>query len=214
MMSMMRWVCLFVAAAAAPTTFAAGSAEAGAAKAATCIACHGPNGNSVSEQWPSLAGQNAVYIATQLHAFHDKHRVDSTNLMPAQAAMLSEQDIQDLAAYFSSQTPTGHEADPSYWQAGRKLYRGGDPNRRIPACMACHGAVARGAPASGYPALRAQYAVYVVKQLQNYAADTRYTRDTKGDSDGGANAEIMHTIAARLTAEDIRNVASYVQGAR
>jgi len=214
MMPMMRWVCVLVAFTAAPVALAKGSAEAGAAKATTCIACHGPNGNSVNPQWPVLAGQNAAYIEGQLHAFHDKNRIDSTNLMPPMAAPLSDQDIQDLAAYFSTQTPTGREADPSYWQAGEKLYRGGDPSRKVPACMACHGPVARGIPAAGYPALRAQYAVYIIKQLQDYAADARYTRNAKGDSNGGPNAEIMHQIASLLTAEDIRNVASYIQGVR
>ena len=52
------------------------------------------------------------------------------------------------------------------------------------------------------------------QQLTDYAADKRYTRNAKGDSDGGPNAEIMHTIAGRLTPQDIRNLASYVQGMR
>lgn len=213
-MSMTRWMCLILATIAAPMSLAAGSAEAGATKAATCIACHGANGNSTNEQWPTLAGQNAVYIKSQLKRFHDKIRLDSLNLMPAQAAALSDQDMDDLAAYFSTQTPTGLEADPSYWQAGQQLYRGGDKARNIPACMACHGPVGRGNPAAGFPALRAQHAVYTVKQLTDYAADQRYTRSDKGESNGGPNAEIMHTIASALTQQDIRNLASYVQGMR
>lgn len=218
MMSMIRRICLLSVIAlgpiVAPAAMAAGSAEAGAAKAATCIACHGANGNSTNEQWPTLAGQNAVYIKSQLKAFHDKTRLDSLNMMPAMAAPLSDADMDDLAAYFASQTPTGMEADPSYWKAGQQLYRGGDRNRNIPACMACHGPVGRGNPAAGYPALRAQHAVYTVKQLTDYAADKRYTRNDKGDSSGGPNAEIMRTIAGALTAEDMRNLASYVQGIR
>jgi len=191
-----------------------GSAEAGAAKAATCVACHGTNGNSTNEQWPSLAGQNAVYVKTQLKYWHDKTRLDSLGLMPPMAANLSDQDMDDLAAYFSLQTPTGGEADPSYWEAGQKLYRGGDTARAIPACMACHGPVGRGNPAAGYPALRAQHAVYTVKQLTDYAADQRYTKNDKGESNGGPNDQIMHTIAKSLTQEDMRNVASYLQGMR
>jgi cytochrome c553 len=134
--------------------------------------------------------------------------------MPPQAAALSEQDIQDLAVYFSLQTPTGLEADPSYWQAGEKLYRSGDTARQLPACMACHGPVARGVPSAGYPQLRAQHAEYLIQQLTQYAADSRYTRDSKGQSWGGPNNAIMHTIAALLTPQDIRNLASYVQGVR
>ncbi len=80
--------------------------------------------------------------------------------------------------------------------------------------MACHGPVGRGNPAAGFPELRAQQAVYTQQQLSEYAADKRYTRNDKGESSGGPNAEIMHTIATRLTAEDIRNLASYVQGMR
>jgi cytochrome c553 len=134
--------------------------------------------------------------------------------MPTQAAKLSTQDIADLAAYFALQTPTGGEADPSYWKAGEKLYRGGDPARAIPACMACHGPVGRGVPSAGYPQLRAQHAVYVLAQLQQFASDTRYMRDSKGVSAGGLDDQIMHTIASRLTQEDMRDLASYVQGMR
>lgn len=215
MMVMTRWMGLLCAAAlVAPIAQAAGSAEAGATKAAICVACHGPNGNSTNPQWPVLAGQNAAYMKAQLQAFHDKTRVDPSAVMPAQAANLSAQDIDDLAAYFSTQTPTGLEADPSYWQPGEKLYRAGDPSRNIPACMACHGPVGRGVPAAGFPQLRAQHAVYLIAQLTQYASDTRYTRDSKGASNGGPYDLIMHTIASLLTPEDIRDVASYVQGMR
>lgn len=203
-----------IALSAAPLAQAAGSAEAGATKAQVCQACHGPNGNSANPQWPSLAGQNVAYIEAQLRQFHAKTRVDSSGLMPPQAAALSEQDIEDLAAYFSLQTPIGLEADPSYWQSGEKLYRGGDPARQLPACIACHGPVARGVPSAGYPQLRAQHEEYVIQQLTEYAADKRYTRDGKGQSAGGPNDAIMHTIASLLTPQEIRDLASYVQGVR
>jgi cytochrome c553 len=215
MMSMTRWTGLMLlAVCSTPVAMAAGSAEAGAGKAAVCLACHGPNGNSVNEQWPTLAGQNAAYIEAQLKHWHDKTRIDPSGVMPPMAAGLSEQDMQDLAAYFSQQTTTGLEADPSYWQAGEKLYRGGDRARSIPACIACHGPVGRGNPSAGFPMLRAQHAVYTQQQLSDYAADKRYTRNDKGESSGGPNAEIMHTIASRLSAQDIRNLASYLQGMR
>jgi cytochrome c553 len=217
MMSMMRRIWLTMAIGTSfvsSLAMAAGSAEAGATKSATCVACHGVAGNSTNDQWPSLAGQDAVYIKAQLKDWHDKTRLDSLNLMPAMAASLSDQDMDDLAAYFAAQTPTGLEADPSYWKAGQQLYRGGDRARNIPACIACHGPVGRGNPAAGYPALRAQHSVYTIKQLTDYASDMRYTKDDKGASGGGPNALIMHTIASRLTPEDMRNLASYVQGMR
>jgi cytochrome c553 len=200
----------------APAAWATGSAEAGAAKAATCIACHGPNGNGLAAlpDQPKLAGQNAAYILGQLKMWHDGKRVDATGRMPPMALILSEQDMEDLAAYFSRQTPEGLEADPSFWQAGQRIYNGGDRARQLPACSACHGPVGQGNPVNGYPALRAQSSVYTAKQLTNYAAGSRYTTDAKGKSSGGANSTIMLTIASRLSAEDMRNLASYIQGLR
>jgi cytochrome c553 len=190
-----------------------GSAEAGAAKAAVCVACHGPNGNSANPEWPSLAGQNAAYTFEQLTMF--KARKRNNPVMQPIVDPLSEQDFADLAAYFAQQTPAGLEADPSYWKAGQALYVAGDPTRNIPACTACHGPAAQGNPASGYPALRAQHAVYTVKQLQDYLTLNRY-RDPSDPSkvNNTRNGAMMSTIAARLTPEDIRNLASYLQGLR
>lgn len=182
--------------------FAQGSAESGATKAAVCLACHGPNGNSSNPEWPSLAGQGARYLAEQLKLFREGKRTNPV-MMPM-ASALSDQDIADLAAYYAAQKPTGLEADPSYWQAGEKLYRGGDTGRQIPACIACHGPVGRGNEPAAFPALRAQHSVYTQKQLTDYAAGART----------GAKADIMHTIAKRMTVEDIRNVSSYIQGVR
>jgi cytochrome c553 len=214
MMSMTRWIGLLLAVCAAPLALADPSADAGASKSATCAACHGPNGNSANPLWPSLAGQNAAYLAGQLKHFKANARINSNGVMTGLAAPLSDQDIQDLAAYFSLQTPTGLEADPSYWQAGQKLYRGGDTSRAIPACMACHGPSGRGNPEAGYPELRAQHSQYVVKELTDYAAGKRYTLNDKGDSSGGPNAAIMATVSQRLSPEEMRNLASYVQGLR
>ncbi len=214
-----RLLCFLIVATCSLPAWSQGSAEAGATKAATCLACHGTNGNSVNPLWPKLAGQNATYIATQLRHFHEKRRTgkadDATaQLMPPMAAALSEQDIQDLAAYYSLQTPTGGEANPEYWKAGQKLYHGGDRARGIPACAACHGPLGSGNPAAGYPQLRAQHAEYITHELESYRARTRYGLDEKGSSKGGDNANMMHTIVDRLTAEDIRNVAAYLEGMR
>lgn len=197
---------------AATDASAAGSAEAGATKNGTCLACHGPSGNSVNPEWPALAGQNANYLVEQITLFRDNKRVNA--LMYPMVKDLTDQDIQDLGAYYASQTPTGLEADPSYWKAGEKLYRGGDPARSIPACLACHGPVGRGNPAAAYPALRAQHAVYTAKQLTDYATETRYIKDAKGRVQAGPNVQIMATVAARLSPEDRRNLASYIQGMR
>ena len=219
MTATIRLACCALVLMAAPISWSKGSAEDGATKAAVCLACHGPNGNSTNGEWPNLAGQNAAYVERQLHLQHDGRRTGKVGdaaaaMMPAMAVTLSDQDIEDVAAYYAQQTPTGLEADPSYWQAGQKLYRSGDRTRGIPACAACHGPVGRGNPAAGYPALRGQQSIYVVKQLSAYSTDVRYSKNEKGASYGGDYATIMHTIAARLTDEDMRNLASYIQGMR
>jgi cytochrome c553 len=196
-------------AAAVPTE--GGSVENGATKAAVCGACHGPNGNSANPEWPNLAGQSAVYIDSQLRLF--KENVRNNPIMAPLVAPLSEDDIKDLAVYFAAQTPQGAEADPSYWKAGEHLYRRGDKQRSIPACIACHGPIGRGNLAAGYPALRAQHSVYTVKQLNDYANGKRYPGAT-ADKPASPNAAIMATVAKRLTPEEIRDVSSYIQGMR
>jgi cytochrome c553 len=187
---------------AATSALPAPSVEAGAAKAATCQACHGANGNSTNPEWPSLAGLGADYIADQLKNFKDGKRANPV-MMPMTATMTAD-DMADLGMYFDSLPNTGLEADPSFWQAGEKLYRAGDPARAIPACMACHGPAGKGNGPAKFPALRGQHATYVIKQLNDYASGTRST---------GPNG-IMESIAKRLSAEDMRNLASYLQGIR
>ena len=193
-----------------PDPFTHGKAADGATKAAVCSACHGPNGNSTNSEWPRLAGQSAVYLAEQLRLF--RSGVRNNPVMKPLASGLSDQDIDDLAVYFEAQTPVGLEADPSYWKEGETLYLTGDTSHEVPACVACHGPVGRGNLAAGYPALRAQQSVYVVKQLNDYASGARYG----GPNPAAAtpNGIMMFTIAKRLSAQQIRDVASYVQGMR
>ena len=181
---------------------AAGNADAGRTKSAICQACHGATGNSVNPDWPSLAGLGADYIADQLKNFKEGKR--NNVVMAPNAAALSPEDMADLGAYFDSQVNTGLEADPAYWKAGEKLYRAGDKARGIPACMACHGPTGHGNEPAKFPALRGQHSVYVVKQLTDYSSGARNT---------GPNG-IMPTIAKRLSPDDTRNVADYVQGLR
>ena len=181
-----------------------GSADAGKAKALTCTACHGPEGNSSSPLWPNIAGQNAPYIQAQLMAFKDGSRKDP--LMSSQAMLLSAEDMADLAVYFESLPGAAQSvADASLVARGEALYRGGDTGNGTAACMACHGPTGRGNPAANYPALQGQHAVYTAKQLKDYASGAR-------TSDG--KTSIMRDIAARLSQEDIDALASYVQGLR
>ena len=179
-----------------------GSAEAGQAKALTCGACHGSDGNSVNPEWPSLAGQHAKYAYDQLVAFKNGGRQDV--LMSAQTLALQDQDMRDLAVYFEAQTKAAKSvADPSVLDKGEALYRGGDKESGASACMACHGPRGRGNPAANYPSIAGQYAVYTAKQLRNYASGQRR-------SIGATQA--MRDIAERLSEEDIVAVASYIQG--
>jgi cytochrome c553 len=203
----------FAASSASAADAIKGSAEAGATKAAVCTACHGVNGNSVNPEWPNLAGQNAAYIREQLAMFKAKKR--SNPIMAPIIEPLTEQDFADVAEYFSTQTPTGGEADPSYWKAGEALYKSGDVARNIPACTACHGPSGQGNAGSGYPALRAQHSVYTVKQLQDYLTKNRYRDPNDANTVYSTrNSVMMTTIASRLSPEDIRNLASYLQGLR
>ena len=181
-----------------------GSVEDGKAKALTCTACHGPEGNSSNALWPNIAGQHASYVKAQLQAFKDGTRKDP--LMSSQALLLSEQDMADLAVYFESLPGAAQAvADPSLVSRGEALYRGGNKDSEVAACLACHGPSGRGNPAANYPALQGQHAAYAAKQLSAYADGTRET-------DG--KTRIMRDIAARLSEEDIEALASYMQGLR
>jgi cytochrome c553 len=181
---------------------AEGSAEKGQAKSAPCAACHGADGNSVNPEWPSLAGQHVAYINKQLHAFKSGSRTNP--LMTPMAQPLSDEDIEDLAAYFSKQVRRGGETEPSKVSLGQRIYRGGDNNSGVPACMACHGPRGAGNPTALYPSIAGQQATYVVNQLKAYRAGTRQTDQN----------QMMRNVAASMTDEQIDAVASYVQGLR
>jgi cytochrome c553 len=181
---------------------AVGSAEAGQAKSATCMACHGADGNSVNPEWPNLAGQHSSYIEKQLRHFKAGERQNT--LMSPMAMILSDEDIADLAAYFSAQTVRGGETDPSKLTLGQRLYRGGDPAKGLVACAGCHGPTGRGNPLAAYPSLHGQHAVYTALQLRAYRSGERKTSPN----------QIMQNVASLLSDEDIEALASYVQGLR
>ena len=181
-----------------------GSYEAGQTIAIRCGACHGPDGNSVNPQWPSIAGQHAPYIIRQLEAFQNGERTNI--LMSSQAMSLTEQDMRDVAVYFAAQPAAAKSvADPRLVERGEALYRGGNKDSGAAACLTCHGPTGRGNPAAAYPLLRGQHATYVAATLREYATDSR-------KSDG--TTKIMRDIAKRLSEDDIVAVAAYVQGLR
>ena len=181
-----------------------GSVDAGKNKSITCSACHGAEGNSVNPLWPNVAGQHAKYMLAQLNAFKTGTRNDP--LMTSQAMLLSEEDMRNLAVYFESlPAAVNSVADRSTLAKGEALYRGGDSSKGVAACLACHGPTGRGNAAADYPALQGQHAAYTAKQLRDYASGAR-------TSDG--KTQVMRSIAARLSEEDIVALASYVQGLR
>ena len=183
------------------TAHAAGSAEAGQARSIVCAGCHGVDGNSFNPEWPSLAGQNASYLIKALQSFKDGSRQNV--LMNAQAAALSEQDMQDLAAWYSSQKLAGKTADPALVSSGERLFRGGNKATGVPACGACHGPAGQGNTAAGWPAIAGQHATYSSNQLLAYRNKERVT---DGDT------QMMRTVAARLSDDEIKAVTSYAQG--
>src|SRR5699024_229063 len=116
--------------------FEGGDPQAGKQKAAACAGCHGADGNSPSEQFPSLAGQHASYLYEQLRLFKSGKR--KSPIMQPQAAGLSDQAMKDLAAYFSSQTLRVGSASKALVEKGEHLFRGGVPATGVPACTGCH----------------------------------------------------------------------------
>lgn len=191
--------------AAGADPFTQGSAEAGAAKAAPCAACHGPGGNSSNPEWPKLAGQSAKYTFEQLQ--HFKNGVRSNPLMSPQAAALSEQDMRDLAAYFARQPFSPGVASEDAIARAEPLYRGGDAKRGIPACAACHLPDGAGVAASGYPQIGGQHATYA-------AATLRLMREAHNNAPEAlpGNFGVMAAVASKLSDEDIDALASYING--
>jgi cytochrome c553 len=182
---------------------AAGTVEAGQAKSATCMGCHGMEGNSLNPEWPSLAGQHSSYILKQLKHFKAGERQNP--LMTPMAMILSDQDMDDLAAYYASQTlrPTG-ETEPSKLELGQRIYRAGIASKGVPACSGCHGPAGLGISGAAYPQVGGQSAVYAAAQLRGYKTGERATDPSS----------MMRMITAKLTDEEIDAVASYLQGMR
>jgi cytochrome c553 len=196
-------------AADAPTT---GDPEAGAAKSATCVACHGMDGNSPAPEWPKLAGQHTDYIVRQTLLVRDGGRENLTMLPFVQG--LSNQDIADIAAYYATQKILPGVADDSpieggkdtYAGLGRKLYHGGKLSAGVPACQACHGPSGRGIEGAGFPALAGQHATYTAARLRFFHEGSQYgtTEDDR--------SLIMKTIAQRLNETEIDALATYIEG--
>jgi len=182
---------------------AEGDASAGQAKSAICAACHGADGNSVVPNWPKLAGQHTGYMERQVTLIKSGAR--NVPEMVGIVATMSDEDIQDIAAWFSSQTNNGGVADEAAVFLGQRIYKAGNAETGVPACMSCHGPGGEGNPLAGYPALAGQHATYVSKMLTGFRMGFNW-----GDDD--APSEVMNGAALQLSKEEIEAVANYIQG--
>jgi cytochrome c553 len=177
-----------------------GDAAAGKNKAQACAGCHGADGNSATPNFPKLAGQGASYLFKQLQDFKSGDRKNA--IMSGQVANLNEQDMADLAAYFSQQDPTIGTADKDKVQLGENIYRGGVAEKNVPACMGCHGPAGSGNPPAKFPRLSGQHAAYVESTLKAFRSGDRH-------NDAGM---MMRGVAQRMSDKEIAAVASYVSG--
>ncbi len=178
----------------------AGDTAIGKSKSAVCAACHMADGNSVNPLWPKLAGQHENYIVKQLKEFKSTARKDP--IMLGQVAALTEDDMDNLAAYFSGQKLKGGEADPALVEAGKLLYITGNAKKGVAACASCHAPNGTGNPAANFPAIAGQHTVYAEKQLKAF-------RDGSRANDVNT---MMQDVAGNLSDADIKAVASYIQG--
>ncbi|MFC5576967.1 c-type cytochrome [Lysobacter niabensis] len=194
-----------------------GDVKAGAAKAGTCAACHGLDGNPTDPQYPRLAGQSERYIAHQIALFKNGERTTGmAAVMKPFADTLTAQDARDLGAYFATQKAgagvaddtviaSGANKDKKFFEVGQQLFHSGDKARGIPACMACHGPAGAGNPGPAYPAVAGQQAAYAQRRLEEYRAGTTTQKDAH-------LFNVMAAVASKLTDEEIGSLASYLQG--
>ncbi|NKF52064.1 cytochrome c4 [Shewanella sp. WXL01] len=187
-----------------PAMAVEGNAEAGQAKSALCAACHGPDGNSMIDMYPKIAGQHANYLAKQLTDFQAAMKTGGKEgrmdpVMGGMTMTLTEQDIADLAAFYASQTQsTVDVADVP--ALGASLYKTGDAARGITACIACHGPDGNGTEAAGFPKVSGQHANYLKIQLTKFR-DTNRNNDLNG---------MMQDVSKKLSDADIEALSKYI----
>lgn len=199
---MKNWFCLAAVALVflAGNAQATGDAAAGQGKSAVCAACHGADGKAIQPSYPNLAGQHASYIAKQLTEYRDGGRVNA--LMSGQATNLSDQDILDLAAYYSEMPSIPGVAAEENLTLGMNIYRGGITSAGVASCAACHGPAGMGNPAAVWPAVSGQNAQYTADQLRYFRSGER-ANDPNG---------VMRGVSKRMTDQEIDAVANYIAG--
>ena len=169
----------------------------------SCAACHGNNGISVNPVWPKLAGQNPKYLASQLYEFRKGADGNRNNaVMYGIAVTLSDSDIEDLSAYYASLKSNVGLTQDKYLELGRDMYRGGNMDIKIQACISCHGPNGQGNYAAAIPMLSGQHSQYTYQQLKNFQSSMRSNDYNK----------MMRNIVHRMTDEEMKAVASYIEG--
>ena len=166
-----------------------------------CVSCHGAAGNSTIAANPKLAGQHENYLYKQLVDFTTPQR--NQPVMSTYAKMLSDADKKNVAAYLGAQlAKPGAAKNKDTIELGKKIYRGGIASKQVAACASCHGAAGNGIPIQ-YPRIAGQHQDYTIAQLTQF-------RSTKADA--RKNSAEMHTIAARMSDDEIAAVADYIAG--
>jgi len=194
------FVCVMIGIGWISFAYAAGDAVSGQGKVAVCSGCHGADGNSMIPSFPKLAGQGEVYLVNQL-----KDVRDGARNVPQMMGILTgrtDQDLADMAAFYSTQEVTVGATNPDLLDLGRQIYRAGIAEKGVAACTACHSPTGAGNAQAGFPALGGQHSDYLIKQLKAYRTETR----TNGQ------AKLMQQVAALLSDKEIDAVASYMQG--
>ena len=189
-----------------PNVFEDGDALKGANMVAACAACHGTDGNSISPAWPTLAGQNQKYLLDQLNYFKNGERENA--LMSSVVPLLnaySDQDLLNIAAYYSSQIKTNGQAENNeeLLALGEALYRSGNMKKAIPACTACHSVNGAGNALAGFPSVAGQQKAYLVSTLKAYRTKER---------NAGDYAMVMQAISKNLSDDEIDALANYMHG--
>jgi cytochrome c553 len=167
-----------------------------------CSNCHGVTGESVSPNFPMLAGQTEPYFIAQMKGFKSQGRSDPAGFeyMWGLSRALTDQQIAGLAAYYSGQNirSTNTEGTPDRIAAGSNVYANGIEAKGIPACVGCHGDKAQGN--ATFPRLAGQHVDYIVKQLQVFQR-----------TDERPDGAVMKVIAHQMSTQDMENVASFLQ---
>jgi len=192
---------------ASQAVLAEGDAEAGKAKSAVCMACHGADGNSLVPSFPKLAGLGENYLLKQMKDIQSGDR--ATPEMTGMLGASSEQDLADMAAFFNSNTIKVADASGPDLDIGEILYRVGNAETGVPACTGCHSPTGSGNAPAGYPALGGQHAAYLVKQLQAFRTGAD-DQDNPAARNNDGETRAMRGVAAHLSDREIRAVSNYI----